>query len=71
MLAGVAALGVSVVQGPFTWLNQACWAAYVGTVVLTVSWVGHVGALGHGGGHWGQLNACASVWAPWYQLLRS
>lgn len=36
LVAGVVALGVSVVQGPFTWLNQACWAAYVGTVVATV-----------------------------------
>lgn len=34
--AGVAALGVSVIDGPFSWLNQACWAAYVATVALTV-----------------------------------
>lgn len=35
--AGLVAMGVSIVQGPFSWLNQACWAAYVATVVLTVS----------------------------------
>lgn len=30
------ALGVSVVRGPFSWLNQACWAGFVASVALTV-----------------------------------
>ncbi len=38
-LAGVAALGVSLVQGPFSWLNAGCWAGYVATVALTVALV--------------------------------
>ena len=32
----MAALGVSVVRGPFSWLNQACWAGFVASVALTV-----------------------------------
>ena len=44
--AGVAALGVSTVQDPFSWLNQGCWAAYVGTVALTVG--GQAAGSGHG-----------------------
>jgi hypothetical protein len=32
----LAALGVSVVRGPFSWLNQACWAGFVASVALTV-----------------------------------
>lgn len=35
--AGVAALAVSVVQGPFSWLNAACWLVYVASVVLSAA----------------------------------
>ncbi|EFN51571.1 hypothetical protein CHLNCDRAFT_140060 [Chlorella variabilis] len=38
-VAGVAALGVSLVRGPFSWLNIGCWAGYVATVALTVALV--------------------------------
>jgi hypothetical protein len=38
---GCVCLGVSVVEGPFTWLNQAMWLGYVATVAATallLSW---------------------------------
>lgn len=38
---GCACLGVSVVEGPFTWVNQAVWLGYVATVAATallLSW---------------------------------
>ena len=38
---GCACLGVSVIEGPFTWMNQAVWLGYVATVAATallLSW---------------------------------
>ncbi|GAB4816345.1 hypothetical protein N2152v2_003391 [Parachlorella kessleri] len=36
-VAGVGALGGSIVTGPFSWVNQGCWLGYFASVVATVA----------------------------------